>query len=396
MLIQLSRFKHVILKRQCFECSVFLFVLSFLLGAVKSTDPYCDSGYLNEMVFSLSGCNLDWPDAKFKCEYIASGKYKGTDIIHTRFQMCGDKTILLQPKYRPGVPFSVGQICLKSNMKCNPCITPYPCWSLHDPCSCEAIVNAVDLYLDCKGIVWFLDVGIVNTLEAPEKKCGPKVLGVHCESGKVVSVIELCSLVCSTSRLQYIVVDYNDDGYPIVMVSDGGSRAILVWNTMTNEGYRVQLPKAVLAGGGKRDVLYIILVRRGCGSNFLYFSYLSSDHMFYVKSNCLHQKTKTGCVMDVGKKPNKIVLLGTDNGQVIFFRLCNENNIYMWDTNLAFKEYNFILAQKPLDCRIPTHVAAGYRRLVWVLESNFQDYIQNCVGCLGASSRLHPIIKPNE
>ncbi|KAI5726204.1 hypothetical protein M8J77_025220 [Diaphorina citri] len=220
--------------------------------------------------------------------------------------------------------------------------------------------------------------------------------GVHCESGKVVSVIELCSLVCSTSRLQYIVVDYNDDGYPIVMVSDGGSRAILVWNTMTNEGYRVQLPKAVLAGGGKRDVLYIILVRRGCGSNFLYFSYLSSDHMFYVKSNCLHQKTKTGCVMDVGKKPNKIVLLGTDNGQVIFFRLCNENNIYMWDTNLAFKEYNFILAQKPLDCRIPTHVAAGYRRLVWVLESNFQDYIQNCVGCLGASSRLHPIIKPNE
>ncbi|KAL1457427.1 hypothetical protein WDU94_007661 [Cyamophila willieti] len=391
MFLLSSNFNHHV---PCFLLSAIV-LFFFRFGLVTATDPYCDKGCLNDLSFSLSGCNIDWPDSKFKCEYVASGRYKSTDIIHTRFQMCGDKVILLQPKYKSGVPFSVGQISISTNMKCNPCVTPFPCWSLHDPCSCEAIVNAVDVYLDCKGIVWFLDVGIVNTLETPEKRCGPKVIGVHCETGKVISVIELCTLVCSSSRLQYIVVDYNDDGFPVVIVSDGGSRALLVWNTFTNEGYRVMIPKQVLAGG-KRDVLYIILSRRRCGSNYLFFTYLSSEHLFYVKANCLHQKKKAGVVMDVGKKPNKIVLLGTDNGQVMFFRLCNENNIYMWDTAVPFRDHNFILAQKPIDCRIPTHVAAGYKRLVWVLESNFQDYIQNAVGCLGASARLHPILKPKD
>lgn len=57
-----------------------------------------------------------------------------------------------------------------------------------------------------------LDVGIVNTLEQPVKRCPPKVVAIDVRSGKVVKVIDLSNLVVSTSRLQYIVVDYDTTG----------------------------------------------------------------------------------------------------------------------------------------------------------------------------------------
>lgn len=57
-----------------------------------------------------------------------------------------------------------------------------------------------------------LDVGIVNTLAQPVKRCPPKVVAIDTKTGKVVKVIDLSNLVVSTSRLQYIVVDYDANG----------------------------------------------------------------------------------------------------------------------------------------------------------------------------------------
>lgn len=363
-------------------------VLCLLLDRVVAPKSCCP----NEESYLLSGANVGWPNPKVRRENIACGRFKVTDIIQTRFQMFGSRAIILQPKLKPGVPFSVGQISLNPN-KWNPRIDPFPSWSLHDPSSCDSIVNAVDIYLDSRGILWILDVGIINTLAEPEKKCGPKVIGIDCESGNISSVIELCSLLVATSRLQYLVVDYSGGGKAVVMISDAGSRAILVWKTETNEGYRVQLPRSV-SEACSRDVLFLMLVRRRDNRNLLYISYLSSQHVFHMQSSVLHQKAKAGLLMECGKKPQRMVLLGTDNGQVIFFRFCSESNIYMWNSSRPFHERHFILAQTPWDARIPTHVTAGAGRLVWVLESNFQDFIQDCAGSLGASARLHPINSP--
>lgn len=39
-------------------------------------------------------------------------------------------------------------------------------------------------------------------------------------------------------------------------------------------------------------------------------------------------------------------------------------------------------------------VALGYGGLLWILESNFQDYVSNMTGSLGASVLLHPLVRP--
>lgn len=81
------------------------------------------------------------------------------------------------------------------------------------------------------------------------------------------------------------------------------------------------------------------------------------------------------------------------NGLLIF---SGDSDIYMWNTETPFMSENFVLVQKGNDCRLATQVVPGYKRLMWVIESNFQDYIQNTVSCSGASVAIHPLVKASE
>ncbi|CAK9829357.1 Major royal jelly protein 1 [Anthophora retusa] len=340
----------------------------------------------------LSGLSLNWPCQSTKNIYETSGRYISRNVIATRAQIYKDEAILALPRYKPGVPFTLGVLSLKSE-NCEPKITPFPCWAIQEEGNCQALQSVVDIVLDMQGILWVLDVGIVNTLEQPVRRCPPKVVGINVKNGKVVKVIDLSSLVDIASRLQYMAVDYAQDGQVYVYISDAGTGAIIVYNATTDRGYRVVLPPAVTADLTKPDALYIALVRRqSCGTPVLYFTYLNSNRMFAIKAANLRSGNANGSIVDIGGKKNKIVILGTDNGSAIFFRIKGDSNIYMWNTDTPFTKDNFLLVEKAGECRLPTAVIPGYKGLMWVIESNFQDYIENSVSCSGASVALHPLL----
>ncbi|KOC60604.1 Major royal jelly protein 1 [Habropoda laboriosa] len=344
----------------------------------------------------LSGLSLNWPCQSTKNIYETSGRYISRNVIATRAQIYKDEAILALPRYKPGVPFTLGVVSLKSQ-SCEPKITPFPCWAIQEEGNCQALQSAVDITLDMQGILWVLDVGIVNTLEQPVRRCPPKVVGINVKDGKVVKVIDLSTLVDISSRLQYMAVDYTQDGQVYVYISDAGTGAIIVYNATTDRGYRVVLPPAVTSGLNKPDALYIALVRRqSCGTPVLYFTYLNSNRMFAIKAANLRSGNANGSIVDIGGKRNKIVILGTDNGSAIFFRIKGDSNIYMWNTDTPFVKDNFLLVEKAGECRLPTAVIPGYKGLMWVIESNFQDYIENSVSCSGASVALHPLLNSCE
>lgn len=62
----------------------------------------------------------------------------------------------------------------------------------------------------------------------------------------------------------------------------------------------------------------------------------------------------------------------------------------------VFNLNNFLLIQKGENYRLLTQVVPGHRRIMWVIESNFQDYIQDAVSCSGASVMVHPSDKTCE
>lgn len=56
----------------------------------------------------------------------------------------------------------------------------------------------------------------------------------------------------------------------------------------------VILPKAVSEGCGKKDVLYLALTRKSCGTSTLYFSYLCSSKLFAIKTDYLRDGRTSG------------------------------------------------------------------------------------------------------
>ncbi|XP_076169818.1 L-dopachrome tautomerase yellow-g2 isoform X2 [Ptiloglossa arizonensis] len=334
-----------------------------------------------------TGGSFDWPCTATKHMFTNNGRYVSKNVLATRAVINNDDAIVTLPRYKSGVPVTLAKLSLTGS-GCQATMLPYPCWSAQEEGTCTALQNAVDLYLDPQNILWVLDTGVVDSLEEPVRKCPPKVMAFNVNTGKLVKTVDLDGLTSPSSRLQYVVADYSIDGRVFIYVSDAATRAILVYDVTSGQGYRVVLPKAVTGGCMRRDVLYLALLRRSDGSTCLIFTYLSGSRLFSIRTEHLRNGSAHGRVHDLGPKTRKIVLLGTDNGSALFFRYEGEQDVYRWDSVTPFNSKNFQLVYTSLDCSFPTHVLADYKRgRMRVLESNFPDYMQGTVGC-GANHAL--------
>lgn len=206
---------------------------------------------------------------------------------------------------------------------------------------------------------------------------------------QVVKIVDLSGLTNTASRLQYVVADYNSDGRVFIYVSDAASRAILVYDVTSGRGYRVILPQAVTTNCNRRDVLYLALMHRQDGSTCLIFTYLGSSRLFSIRTDHLRNGYTQGKIHDLGVKPARLVVLGTDNGNALFFRYEGNAEVYRWDTNTPFVSANFQPVYTSTECALATHIVPDYKRgQMRVLESNFPDYMQGTVGC-GANHALN-------
>ncbi|XP_017475039.1 PREDICTED: major royal jelly protein 1 [Rhagoletis zephyria] len=333
-----------------------------------------------------TGGQFEFPGSS-RSLFKSSGKYISKNVIATRAQIVGDTVFLALPRYKHGVPATLAKTTLKSGA-CQTTLAPFPCWDMQDDSTCKGFQSVVDLVVDQNEVLWVLDTGIVNTLETPERKCAPKVVALSVKTGKVLKSVSLEGLTSPNSRLQYIVVDYAPDGSCFIYVSDAANRAIIVYNLQADRGFRVVLPKVVANGCRARDVLYIALIRKDCGTTELFFTYLSTNKLFSLQSEYLRSGAADGRIMDLGKKPSRMVIIGTDNGSAIFFRNEGDSEVYRWDTSTAFVESNFKPVYRSDTCQLATHAVPDYNRnTMRVLQSNFPDYMQNRVGC-GAIQQL--------
>lgn len=199
----------------------------------------------------------------------------------------------------------------------------------------------------------------------------------------------MSGLTSVSSRLQYVVADYNPDGRVFIYVSDAATRAILVYDVTSGRGYRVVLPEAVTLNCSRRDVLYLALIRHQDGSTCLIFTYLGSNRVFSIRTDHLRSGHTQGKIHDLGPKPKRLIILGTDNGNALFFRYEGDSEVYRWDSTTSFQPANFHVVYNSQECALATHIVPDYKRgRMRVLESNFPDYMQDTVGC-GANHALN-------
>lgn len=261
------------------------------LPAIFSTDP---AALLSTPDIKWNGAEFSFPAGATKALLKNSGKYIPKNIIATRAQISRDNVFFAMPRFRKGVPATLAKAKLRRGA-CSVTFEPFPCWTMQEEGKCSALQSVVDIVLDGSDILWALDTGVVGTLEdEPVQYCPPKVLAFNVRNGKLVKTVTFDGLINKSSRLQYLAVDYGRDGRPFIYVSDAAARAIIVFDVQAGRGYRVMLPRAVSEGCGKKDVLYLALTRKSCGTSTLFFTYLCSKKLFSIRTDYLRDGRTNG------------------------------------------------------------------------------------------------------
>nr|XP_014292982.2 protein yellow-like [Halyomorpha halys] len=300
--------------------------------------------------------------------------------LATRAQIFKDNVFICVPRFKPGIEATLLKTCMKSkDHDGNVCLEPFPNWKEQTEGDCSCLQSAIDLFLDPTGLLWVLDAGTAQTNEPQTvQKCPPKIVAYDVRNGKIIKEIILSAFISPESRLQFIVADYAAEGSCFIYVSDAGTKSIIVYNVNAEKGHRVVLPPEVLPDSVPKDVLYMLLIRKSSGENFVYFTYRSGEDVFAVNSRSLQFENAPVKSFNVGKKQKKLIFLGTDDWDCIYFRYENKTEVYKWNTAKPFSEANFQLVDNVKSELIPTHAMTDYSRGVMrLIKSNLPHYINS-------------------
>nr|ATU83036.1 secreted hypothetical protein [Pristhesancus plagipennis] len=340
---------------------------------------------------------LQWKGGLTKMDETGRKAYNG---LTTRAQISDDVVFLCNPRLKPGIEATLLKVSMYPNDEDTDGISmePFPNLKFQTEGDCECLQSAVDLYLDHEDILWVLDVGVTFSAHSqPTARCPPKVVGFNIHNGKAEKVISLANMVGPMSRLQFIVCDHSTEGKRFLYIADAGTKSIIVWDVENNKGVRVALPENVLAEFSARDVLYIALIRRQSGNNLLYFTYRSGENLFRIEAKHLQTEASTAKASDVGKKPSKMIILGTDEWESIYFRYENKADVYKWNTNDAFNEKNFEVVHRCDGTLVPTHAIPDYKRGVMkMVESNLLQFLAKDVTPADAINSLTVMTIPTD
>lgn len=364
-------------------------LLEMLLFAYADTD--------NRHSFLLSGSNLEWPTVAEESNDVLYGRYDPRKILVHGIQMDEDRAYVSMPRFmKTGVPWTLGVFRLEF-VDFEPDILPYPDYGYHAACNgggrngCTCIVNVVDVFVE-SGVLWALDTGTANVFRRKPVRLGPaQLIGVNLTTDTVLGVTDLSSVTGPDSRLEHVVARRTLCGRLYVYVSDAGGHAVVVYDVRADRLHAIPLPERVSAAHHRRAALYLMPINKA-GKSYVYFTYRQSDTVFALDS-WSEESVSHGSVTRVGVKPVDMLVLGTDRGTNVYFRTVGGSDVWTWDVNRPLVACNFVLVHRAYLYLTPVAVVAGWRGMVWSLESNYDEYATGNVDCTGPRTLLRPLKK---
>lgn len=361
---------------------------------VSSTDKY--GTYL------LSGSNFEWPSVDDESHDILYGRYDPRKVLARRVQMDDERAYVIMPSTSDaGIPWTLGAFRLDP-VDFEPDIRPFPGYRHYGgPTACGTnptavrIVNVMDAYVD-SGVLWVLDSGMANA--RPRRRplrVGPaQLIAVNLTTDEVIKAVDLSAVTGPDSQLEYVVARRTSCGRLYVYVSDAGRSAMAVYDADGGRLHAVPLPEKVSAAHHrKRRSLYLMAVNR-YSRNYVYFTFRQSSRV-YALDAWRNESVQYGSVSEVsGVKPADMVVLGTDRGTTVYFRVGSSTDVWAWDVNQPLDANTCKLVYRSYLYMIPTAVVAGWQRAIWTLESNFDEYEADTVDCTGARALLRPFRYP--
>ena len=131
-----------------------------------------------------------WDAKHTKNAYVASGAFNVNKTIVTGIKVANKGEIFVTvPRWFDGVPATLNKVALAADggTAQNPVLTPWPSWDMNAIGNCSALQYLQSMEIDNDGIMWALDVGLVNTIGGPTSTtCPPKMVFIDTQTGDTV------------------------------------------------------------------------------------------------------------------------------------------------------------------------------------------------------------------
>lgn len=137
------------------------------------------------------GMDFAWDATHAKSEYIDSGAFDVNKTIITGIKVASKGEIFVTvPRWFAGVPSTLNKVALAADGSTaqNPVLTPWPSWDMNAiGGDCSGLQYLQSMEIDNDGIMWALDVGLVNTIGGPvDTTCPPKMVFIDTQTGDTV------------------------------------------------------------------------------------------------------------------------------------------------------------------------------------------------------------------
>ncbi|KAG8311756.1 LOW QUALITY PROTEIN: protein yellow-like [Homalodisca vitripennis] len=329
------------------------------------------------------------------------------DNLPVGMEVWREKLFVTVPRWREGVPSTLNYVLLDSP-EISPPLLPYPDWAANRQGDCDAITTTYRVRVDSCDRLWVLDSGAIGLGNTTKQLCP---YAIHVFDLNTDTRIRKYNLkkedTNSNSFVPNIVVDVGESCEDTFLyAADALGYGLIVYSWASNDSWRFEhgffmpdpLAGAYTVGGvsfyqwHNEGVFGLALSPTySNGSKTLFFHPLSSYRDFYVSTEVLKNKTKTG------SSYNEFYLLpsrGTgghvsthviDHRGILFYNLVDQNSLACWDSSKPYLKENLLtLAQDEEKLIFPSDVRIDRSNTLWVMSDrmpvhlfsslNYSDY----------------------
>lgn len=347
--------------------------------------------------------DFEFPTAAERQEAIASKRYIPENVIPVGLEVYKKRLFLTLPRWKEGIPASLGYINLNETTTQSPRLHPYPSWSAHKRSSSETeapeIVSPFRIRADRCGRLWVLDTGVEELLGNATVTSPTSLLVYDLHNDNLLRRYKFpADHLKENSFYANIAVEDTDCDDTYAYAADLGSPGLVVYSWKQQESWRVKhhfFYPDPLAGNYNitginfqwDDGLFgIALKPQSDGYATLYFHPLSSLNEFSVSTKVLRNQTYATDPSNY----HEFKILGSrgPNGQagvafvdqktgVIFYALPNLNAITCWKTsNRAYTIKSLgRVYMSTVDMVFPNDVKVDDESNLWVLSDRMHQYM---------------------
>lgn len=368
-----------------------LILLSLIVTVALGFEPF-------HVIFEWRSIDFEWPSEEERQYAGKHGDYIAANNFVTSVKFWKDKMYLTLPRWKDGVPVTLGVTSAEPVNSTAPKLEAFPNWSMQKLGDCWAFQLVHSVEIDPKGRMWVLDTGRSTSLRENKANCPARLVILDLENnGQVLRIYNFPDDVArrSDTYLNDIVLDHEDGGWAYITDNGNKDPGIIVYSLKNNTSWKVRhesmkaKQEAVGFMVAKTHVINpvnvdgIALSPAGSPGRQVYYSPLSSFHLYSVPVYALKYDATSidQYVKELGRKSSQTDGMAMSSTGVLYFGLLADDAISMWDTKNepSFTTGQRIISRDHVLTQWPNSFAFDENGNFWCVSNQLQNFLNNRV-----------------